>query len=95
MSAHARRGVVFALLAYTMWGLFPLYFKLLKSVTPLEILSHRVIWSLAVMVGVLAVKRHWAWLWALRRAWWRGTWPAPPCWRSTGAPTSGRSTTIT
>ncbi len=41
-----------------MWGLFPLYFKLLKSVTPLEILSHRVIWSLAVMVGVLAVKRH-------------------------------------
>ncbi|MCL9850154.1 EamA family transporter RarD [Ralstonia solanacearum P673] len=68
MSAHARRGVIFALLAYTMWGLFPLYFKLLKSVTPLEILSHRVIWSLAVMVGVLAVKRHWAWLWALRRA---------------------------
>ncbi|MGH1507259.1 EamA family transporter RarD [Ralstonia solanacearum] len=67
MSAHARRGVIFALLAYTMWGLFPLYFKLLKSVTPLEILSHRVIWSLAVMVGVLAVKRHWAWLWALRR----------------------------
>ncbi|MCL9842943.1 EamA family transporter RarD [Ralstonia solanacearum] len=68
MSAHARRGVIFALLACTMWGLFPLYFKLLKSVTPLEILSHRVIWSLAVMVGVLAVKRHWAWLWALRRA---------------------------
>ncbi|MEF2251528.1 EamA family transporter RarD [Ralstonia solanacearum] len=67
MSAHARRGVIFALLAYTMWGLFPLYFKLLKRVTPLEILSHRVIWSLAVMVGVLAVKRHWAWLWVLRR----------------------------
>ncbi|API75764.1 EamA family transporter [Ralstonia pseudosolanacearum] len=67
MSAHVRGGVIFAFLAYTMWGLFPLYFKLLKAVTPLEILSHRVIWSLAVMVVVLAVKRHWAWLWALRR----------------------------
>ena len=53
MSAHVRGGVIFAFLAYTMWGLFPLYFKLLKAVTPLEILSHRVIWSLAVMVVVL------------------------------------------
>lgn len=66
MPGSTRNGVIFAFLAYTMWGLFPLYFKLLKAVTPLEILSHRVIWSLAVMVVILLVKRHWAWLWALR-----------------------------
>ena len=65
-SASTRNGVIFAFLAYTMWGLFPLYFKLLKAVSPVEILSHRVIWSLAVMVVILLVKRHWAWLWALR-----------------------------
>lgn len=66
MSASNRNGVIFAFLAYTMWGLFPLYFKLLKAVSPVEILSHRVIWSLAVMVVILLAKRHGAWLWALR-----------------------------
>ena len=67
MSGSNRNGVIFAFLAYTMWGLFPLYFKLLKAVSPIEILSHRVIWSLAVMVVILLVKRHGAWLWALRK----------------------------
>lgn len=55
MNATAKQGVVFALLAYTMWGLAPLYFKQLLEVPSLEILVHRIVWStlfLAVLVGI-------------------------------------------
>lgn len=41
----ARQGVLLALGAYTMWGIAPIYFKSLAAVSPLEILSHRVVWS--------------------------------------------------
>lgn len=57
-----RRGVVYAALAYICWGLFPLYFKALHGVAPLEVLAHRVLWSLAFVLVVLLVQRHWGWL---------------------------------
>ena len=38
-------GTLAAFLAYGMWGLFPLYWKMLKSVEPLQILSHRILWA--------------------------------------------------
>jgi len=57
-----RAGVLFASLAYTLWGLFPLYFKLLASVPAFEIVLHRSLWSLVVVLIVLAVLRRWAWL---------------------------------
>lgn len=41
-----KKGVIFAILAFTFWGLVPIYFKLVSSVSPLEILVHRIIWSL-------------------------------------------------
>jgi chloramphenicol-sensitive protein RarD len=54
-----RRGYFYGLAAYTLWGFFPLYFKLLRPSEPLEILAHRVLWS-AVFVGlVLAAMRNW------------------------------------
>ena len=53
-----RRGVLSGLGAYALWGLFPLYFPLLEPATGLEIVAHRVLWSL-VFVGLL--------LFALRR----------------------------
>ena len=62
-------GFLYALLAYASWGLFPLYWKLFGGVSPLEIVSHRVLWSallLAVFVAasrqlreVIAVVRNW------------------------------------
>lgn len=55
-------GLLCAATAYVLWGLFPLYFKLLLSVGPLEILMHRVLWSLVFLGAVLAVRRQWAWL---------------------------------
>jgi len=57
-----RRGVLQASLAYVIWGLFPLYFRLLHGVVALEVLAHRVVWSLAFLVGVLTVRRQWGWL---------------------------------
>ena len=59
-------GVVYALLAYVIWGLFPLYFKALESVPALQILAHRMAWSLLVVALLLAGLRRWAWLRTLR-----------------------------
>jgi len=47
-----RKGYLFGIAAYVLWGFFPLYFKLLRPSGPLEILAHRVVWS-ALFVGVL------------------------------------------
>ena len=48
--------------AYLMWGLFPLYWPLLKPLGALEILAHRVVWSLVVLVALLAVSGKLGWL---------------------------------
>ena len=55
-------GIAFAALAYTLWGLFPVYFKQLQAVPPSEVLVHRIVWTLALLVVLLAVLRRWAWL---------------------------------
>lgn len=57
-----RNGIVFAATAYTIWGLFPLYFKLLKDIPPSEIMIHRMIWSLVFLLVVLAWRKQWSWL---------------------------------
>jgi len=44
-------------LAFTLWGLFPVYFKLVQAASPDEILAHRVIWSALMLVGFLYVFR--------------------------------------
>ncbi len=60
------RGVAYALGAYLLWGLFPLYFRALRQVPPLQILAHRMVWSLLVMLLVLTLLRRWTWLRVLR-----------------------------
>ncbi|MFB4289066.1 EamA family transporter RarD [Nonomuraea sp. ATR24] len=57
-----RRGVLFGVAAYAMWGLFPLYWPLLKPSGAVEILAHRIVWSLVAVVAVLLVRRHWSWV---------------------------------
>ncbi|MEW9554828.1 EamA family transporter RarD [Nonomuraea sp. NPDC050783] len=63
----SRRGVLFGIAAYTMWGLFPLYWPLLKPSGAVEILAHRMVWSLVAVLAALAVRRHWAWIRELGR----------------------------
>ncbi|HTH59908.1 MAG TPA: EamA family transporter RarD [Paraburkholderia sp.] len=55
-------GILYALLAFTCWGLFPVYFKTLHQVGALEMLAHRMAWSLLFVAAVLVVRRHWRWL---------------------------------
>ncbi len=55
-------GVIYAVLAYTAWGLLPIFFKQLSSVNAFEVVLHRMLWSLVFLLCVLAVLRRWAWL---------------------------------
>jgi chloramphenicol-sensitive protein RarD len=57
-----RTGIFSAALAFIAWGLFPLYFHAIKEVPPVQILAHRMLWSLLFLLIVLAVRRQWAWL---------------------------------
>jgi chloramphenicol-sensitive protein RarD len=57
-----RKGTAYGIAAYGIWGLFPLYWPLLKPAGPGEILAHRIMWSLIVVVAMLAVRRHWSWV---------------------------------
>jgi chloramphenicol-sensitive protein RarD len=56
-------GLLHGIVAYGIWGLFPVYWKLLSHVSALEVLAHRIVWS-CVVLG-LAV----AWLRRRGRAW--------------------------
>jgi chloramphenicol-sensitive protein RarD len=55
-----RLGVVSGLGAYALWGLFPLYFPLLEPAGGLEIVAHRVLWSVVALAVLLTVLRRWA-----------------------------------
>jgi chloramphenicol-sensitive protein RarD len=55
-----RPGLAFGLGAYALWGLFPLYFPLLEPAGGLEIVAHRVVWSLLFIALLLTVLRAWA-----------------------------------
>lgn len=50
-------GVVYALIAYGSWGLLPLYWKLLGKIPAVEVLSHRIIWSMVFLTGVLYLQQ--------------------------------------
>ena len=50
----SRRGALYGAAAYLLWGLFPLYWPLLEPSTSLEVLAHRVLWSLVVVAVLLA-----------------------------------------
>ena len=54
---ETRRGVILGLAAWTMWGFFPLYWPLLEPSGAVEILAHRIFWSMIVMLGVVLVMR--------------------------------------
>ena len=62
-----RTGIFSAALAFLCWGLFPLYFHAIDEVPPLQILAHRMLWSLAFLLVVLALRRQWAWLSQVRQ----------------------------
>ena len=62
-----RSGILSAALAFLCWGLFPIYFHALGDVPPVQILAHRVLWSLGFLLVVLALRRQWKWLSQVRQ----------------------------
>ena len=46
-----------ALSAYLFWGVLPIYWKQVKTVSSMEVLTHRILWSLVFLVGLLAIRR--------------------------------------
>lgn len=65
---EGRKGLIFGLVAYGLWGLFPLYWPLLKPAGPIEILAHRMAWSLIIVLVLLAARRNWSWIGRLRHS---------------------------
>ena len=55
-----RLGVASGLAAYVLWGLFPLYLPLLEPAGDVEIVAHRVLWSLLFVALLLTVVHRWA-----------------------------------
>src|SRR5207249_8044278 len=56
---EARKGLFNGLAAYISWGLVPAYYKLLGDVTPLQILAHRILWSVIFLLPIFAYRRLW------------------------------------
>ncbi|UCF71766.1 MAG: EamA family transporter RarD [candidate division WOR-3 bacterium] len=51
------RGIIYTTVAFSAWGVLPLYWKALGSVSALEILAHRILWSFAFIAVVLLIQR--------------------------------------
>lgn len=66
MRSDLRVGVVAGVAAYGLWGMFPLYFRLLEPTGALETMAHRILWSLVVVGIVLLVHREHGWIRTLR-----------------------------
>jgi chloramphenicol-sensitive protein RarD len=64
---NSRNGILAALGAYTIWGLLPIYWKAIQHVPPLQILAHRMVWSLVFALLLLAFTGRWQWLQRLRQ----------------------------
>ena len=54
---EAQIGIGYALLAFSAWGFLPIYWKLLDTLPSLEILAHRMVWSVLFLVVLLAVQK--------------------------------------
>lgn len=55
--SQRRLGLVYGLAAYGAWGVFPIYLKAVRAVPVVEVLSHRVVWALAVLLVITGVRR--------------------------------------
>ena len=71
MSDNAPRGALAAIVAFSVWGLFPLYWNAVGDVPALQVLAHRGLWCAAAVMLVLVVRRDLAWIARLPARLWR------------------------
>ena len=57
-------GLLYGLAAYGLWGVLPLYFRVVEQVPPLELLAHRIVWSAVLLAGLMTALRRWPEVWA-------------------------------
>ncbi|MCA2000484.1 MAG: EamA family transporter RarD [Chloroflexi bacterium] len=55
-----KKGVLYGIGAYAIWGFFPIYWKLLHDVPALQLIGHRIIWSFLLLAITLSLTRQWA-----------------------------------
>ncbi|WP_406137306.1 EamA family transporter RarD [Streptomyces sp. NBC_01089] len=67
-TSEQRAGFLNGVAAYVLWGLVPMFWPLLKPSGAMEILAHRMVWSLGVVLIALLVMRRWTWIGELVRA---------------------------
>jgi chloramphenicol-sensitive protein RarD len=61
--SSSRRGIWFALSAYGLWGVLPVYWKWLQAVPAVQIMAHRIVWSFAFLLGLILLRREALALW--------------------------------
>lgn len=54
-----RNGVLAGVLAFTLWGAFPIYFKVASGVAALEMLAHRIVWAVPFGLLIILLRRQW------------------------------------
>jgi chloramphenicol-sensitive protein RarD len=57
--SRARAGLFYGLAAYGLWGVMPVYFKALQAVPSIDIVAHRIVWSLLVLAALVTAARAW------------------------------------
>ena len=53
------RGIFYALAAYLLWGIFPIYWKLIQNIPALEIIAHRIVWAFLFVFLIIIFKKEW------------------------------------
>lgn len=62
-----QHGIITALIAFSIWGAFPLYFKQLAAYNATEIIGHRIVWTFLCLLVVLVVTKRWQWIAVLKQ----------------------------
>jgi chloramphenicol-sensitive protein RarD len=57
LKAGMKKGILFALMGYAIWGFFPLYFKTLQAAPAFQIMAHRVVWSFLLLAAIVVIRR--------------------------------------
>lgn len=58
-STDTAAGVAYAIMAFLIWGISPIYWKALRAVPALEIILHRIVWSFFLLVPLIIIMRRW------------------------------------
>jgi len=54
------KGILYGIGAYALWGFFPLYWKLLHTISALQLIGHRIAWSFLLLIAFILITRQWA-----------------------------------